>query len=154
MADRLLSSAQTVVTKFIFPAFWIGGFGAGTAMLWFADLQSKNGPPPPELKWLFLTVWIAGGSFILWLCSGLKKVTLRGDSLIVSNYLKEISIPLTMVEHVSENRWINIHPVTIRLRAPTEFGSEVTFMPKARLIGWTSHPVVAELRKAAKLPPE
>lgn len=52
---------------------------------------------------------------------------------------------------VTENLWIDIHPVTVHFRTPTEFGRTITFMPRM-LVLWMSHPVVQELRLAAGLP--
>src|SRR5262249_62361427 len=70
-------------------------------------------------------------------------------SLYVSNYLREIQVPLRQVAAVTENRWVNIHPVTIQFRSATEFGDRVVFMPRRRWFGWgRSHPVVAEIRHA------
>src|SRR5262249_31841465 len=85
-----------------------------------------------------------------WGCAGLKKVRLDHGSFYVSNYLREIAIPVGMIERVTENRWINIHPITIHFRCGTEFGDRITFMPKLRLFGsGSSHPVVAELMEEA-----
>lgn len=60
------------------------------------------------------------------------------------------SSPVAQIERVSENRLININPVTIHFRRPTEFGSSVTFMPRSRMLGLLSpHPVVGELELLA-----
>jgi len=68
--------------------------------------------------------------------------------LHVSNFRKEIVVPLTFIESVTENRWINVHPVTIHFRGETEFGRKISFMPKARMMFFrSSHPVVGELRR-------
>ena len=131
---------QTFIMKVVFPIAWITGFGLGTLLLWVNDLDDK---------WQFLFAWIAGTGFILWGCAGLKKVQLGYDRLYISNYLRQIEVPLHEIESVTENRWINLHPVTIHFRNPTEFGRKVTFMPTVRIFGWTSHPVVNELEVAA-----
>jgi len=71
-------------------------------------------------------------------------------ALYISNYAKEIAVPLANVAEVTENRWINIHPVTITFHSDTAFGSQIVFMPKTRWFGfWSSHPVVDEIRTAA-----
>ena len=151
MNRRTLSSAQTFLVKFVFPIVWISGFGLGTLALWAGAFNGSAGNGPPhEMKLQFLAMWIAGTAFILWCCAGLKKVRIDQDSLYISNFRKEIVVPLSSIGSVTENRWINIHPVTIHFRAPTEFGNKVTFMPKARFFGlWRSHPVIGELRGAA-----
>lgn len=101
------------------------------------------------MKWQFLAIWVVGSAFILWGCSRLKRVRVDESGLLVSNYLKEIRIPFDDILDVTENRWINIHPVTIHFRQSTPFGERVVFMPRVRLFAWTSHPVVGELRTLA-----
>jgi len=152
---RTLSSAQTFLMKFVFPVLWIGGFAAGTTAMFLAGEGQYDGagqPPPSEMKWIFLLVTLAGSAFIYWCCVRLKRVSIDGSSLVISNYLKEIVVPLRELERVSENRWINIHPVTLSFRRETDFGRSVVFMPRMRLFSFlSSHPVVEEIRTAARL---
>ena len=55
------------------------------------------------------------------------------------------------IVEVSENKWMNIRPVTIRLRNASEFGDKIVFMPKVNINWpWKDHPVLEELRKAAR----
>ena len=150
--QRDLSSAQTFSTKIIFPVLWIGSFGLGTVMMFIVNgsLHDKTGTPPPtEIKWIFLAAWAVGSTFIYWACVRLKRVRMDETSLYISNYLREVQVPLRQVDAVTENCWLNIHPVTITFRSATEFGDRVVFMPKVRWFGfWTPHPVVAEIEHA------
>jgi hypothetical protein len=149
---RTLSSAQTFMMKVILPVFWIGVFGAGMLILWLGAMQRSAGAGASSgMRWPVLMMWIAGTAFIVWSCARLKRVRIDREFLYVSNYRREIVVPLSAIEAVTENRWINIHPVTVRFRVPTEFGQSITFMPTARFWGWSSHPVVQELRDAAHL---
>jgi hypothetical protein len=149
---RTLSSAQTFIMKVVFPILWISGFGFGTASLWLDFMHGKNGAPPSsEMKFMFLIMWIAGTAFILWSCARLKRVRVDDKHIHVSNYRREISIPLSLIADVTEIRWINIHPVTIHFRQDTEFGRSITFMPPTRFFAlWSSHPVVAELTQLSR----
>jgi hypothetical protein len=80
--------------------------------------------------------------------------------IYISNYLKEISLPLSAIADVTENGLIHIFhsdPITVRFRRNTEFGEKITFVPvtsKRSLdfdpFGWTSHLVVDELRQLAR----
>ncbi len=130
---------MTFVMKFVFPALWIPGFGAGAIASFFAAA-------PPSRGRDFLFAWVAGSLFIWWACARLKKVRIDGSNLYVSNYLKEICVSADAVSDVTENHWLNIHPVTIHFSHDTPFGRSVIFMPKSRLIPFLSHPVVKELR--------
>jgi hypothetical protein len=150
LTTRTISSAQTFLMKFVFPTFWISIFGFGTLTLFLGGFRGPNNSPPPDgMKWSFLAGWILGTLFIYWACARLKKVRIDDSAIYVSNYLKEIRVPFDAIAEVTENRWINIHPVTIRLRSASEFGDRVTFMPKMRIFNWRSHPVVTELRELA-----
>jgi hypothetical protein len=151
MGISMLSSRLTFITKFIFPVFWVTVFGFGTVAMWAGQLTDRQGAPPPiEMKLSFLVAWIAGSVLISWTCTGLKEVRADDRSIYVSSYLKEISVPVGMIEDITENRWFSHRPVTIRFRCDTEFGRTITFMPKRQLMApWRSHPVVGELRRLA-----
>jgi hypothetical protein len=136
---RRLSSAQTFFTKIVFPVLWIVGFGTVTLFL----------RCPTATKVPFLAVWMLGSVLIYQWCVRLKRVSIDDSFLYVSNYLREVRVPLRDVVAVGENRWVNSHPVTITLRSVTEFGDRIVFMPKVRPFGlWSSHPVVAAIREA------
>ncbi len=151
---RTISSAQTFAMKVIFPTVWIGIFTAVTLVLFAAGDRFRDAagnPPPPATKWLLLLATAGGSAFIYWFCIRLKRVALDESMLYISNYQREISVPLRDVEEVTENRWINIHPVTVRFFRETEFGSAIVFMPKARWFAFfSSHPIVKELRAAVE----
>ena len=100
--------------------------------------------------WILLLVWIAGSAFLLWDSFRLKAVSVDENLLYVSNYLKEIAIPLSHIYDVTENIWLNTHPVSIYLKSPSEFGGRIVFMPKTRFLFFSSHPVVKELKQLAK----
>jgi hypothetical protein len=147
---KTISSRATLYFKLL-PVFWSSGFGLGTIGLWLEAFGGKNNDPAlHEMKYIFTAAW-AVGTASLWSCVAFKRVRIDATHLYVSNYLEEISIPFTNVKDVTENRWINIHPVTIHLKNANEFGDRITFMPKSRFFGWTSHPVVRELKKLAHI---
>lgn len=150
---RTISSAQTFLMKVIFPILWIGGFTAFTiaAFAGAIPVTDENGNPGgPGGKWTLLGVTVGGAAFIYWGCIRLKRVQVDDAMLYVSNYRDEIAVPLRNIVEVTENRWINIHPVTIHFSSETSFGSSVVFMPTVRWCGfWSSHPIVAELESLA-----
>jgi len=135
--------------KVIFPVVWIGGFASFTVAAFVGNVPIRDqygNPAGPEAKWALLAATVAGAAFIYWGGIRLKRVQVDGSMLYVSNYVEEIAVPLRDVTEVTENRWINIHPVTIHLHSETAFGSSITFMPTIRFFAfWSSHPIVAEL---------
>jgi hypothetical protein len=134
---------MTFWQKVVFPLVWI----SATPLFFLAAVHRV----PAQTDVMFLAGWIAGAIFIVWTCAGLKRVRIDSRLLHVSNYLREIAIPFDDIVDVTQNRWINIRPVTIHLRNATEFGSEITFMPRHDMLFWKMSPVVAELKALAGL---
>ncbi len=152
---RTISSALTFAYKVIFPPLWIGGFALATIFLFAGSgngfRDSAGNPLPPQMKWYFLLITVVGGSLIYRLLGRLKRVEVDDAALYVSNFAREIRVPLRDIEDVTENRWINIHPVTVHFFRETEFGASIVFMPEVRWFAFfSSHPIVAELREAAR----
>ena len=135
------SSIGTLVFKFFFPVFWIGGFGYGTVTLFLTN--------SPE-KWKFLLVLIIGSIFIAVICVSLKTVVIEDDNIIISNFLKRDVISISDISLVKENRFINTHPVYIHFKRETKFGKKVQFMPPPQISFFGSHPVVKQLRTLLK----
>lgn len=137
--------------KYVLPAIWVPMWGAATIASWLRELPGQDLlpelPPGLPIKWFMLITLILGiGSIYKW-CISLKYVLLRDDNLVVSNYLRETSVPLSEVARISENRWVNIRPITIYFRNETMFGKSATFMPRARwLFPWQTNPDLLELR--------
>ena len=136
-----ISSRLTFFQKYIFNIIWIGGFGYGTILTFY------NGIDP---KWIFLFLWIAGSSFGLWMLISLKYVSIDDNYLIISNYLKSTRVPLVDIEDVTENIFLNIHPVWITFKTQNMFGKKVMFMPKQKFLFFESHPIVDDLKYLAK----
>lgn len=133
--------------KFVFPAMWIPVFGFAVVMMFLGGIKSEDF----LAKWAFLFVWLVGIAIICWSCVRLKDVSVDENFLYVSNYFKEVSIPLSEIYDVTENVWVNIHPVTIHLKSPSDFGDKIVFMPKHRVFAFFgSHPVVNQLKKLAR----
>jgi hypothetical protein len=148
-ARRTISSSQTFFMKFIFPAIWVLIFGAGTFSTFLSSARS-NDPFIDSLNWIFLAAFLFGSSFIYWACIRLKRVRMDSEALYISNYREEIRVALRDISAVSENRWVNIHPITVEFCSDSAFGNRINFMPESRWWGWRSHPIVAELCEAAR----
>ena len=146
--NRQLSSQWTFFYKVVFPTIWIGGFGLGTVIMFISPDGWKVNPDVREIRWIFLLALIVGAVFIYWSCMRMKKVWLAQNSFIISNYLKEISVPLQQVERVSGSILMTPELVWVHFRRPTVFGERIVFMPKMRLLsGFSKHPIVEELHR-------
>jgi hypothetical protein len=143
---RQLSSGETLLVKLIFPLMWIGALGFLEVRTLFTKRENLGSNLGSLLIWLVVS-W-----FIYRTCVRLKKVSIDDHNLYVSNYFREIAIPLSYITQVTENVWINHEPVTIHLQFSTEFGDTIVFMPKTRMFHFFSeHPVVGELRRLTGL---
>jgi hypothetical protein len=152
-----LSSAWTFVLKYVFPGIWIPGFGLGVVAAFRnpGDVlyNGVRGAAPPSIGFEFLGMWVLASAFILWISVPLKRVR-RGDgALLVSNYITEWRVPFALVADVSQNRWVNVRPITIRLREDPGCGRKVVFMPPSRwrVLFWREDREVNELRSLAGL---
>jgi hypothetical protein len=68
--------------------------------------------------------------FCSWLMGFYKRLAVEGDTLYVSNYLKEVRIPLADVEKIDGPDLTSARAITLTLRCRSEFGGRVRFTPK------------------------
>jgi hypothetical protein len=136
-----LSSIFTIIYKVIFPTIWLGGFGIGT----IAILLSES-----RLDWGYVIILLIGFPLFYFFGFPLKSVEIDERYLYVSNYIKTVRVPFSQIEVVTESPFISIHPIWIKFKTPTEFGSKIIFIP---YFDWDSmsHPAVAKLRALARL---
>jgi hypothetical protein len=146
--NRQLSSRMTFFYKVVFPTIWIGGFASGSALMFLSPDAWNLNPHLRKVRWIFLLALIVGAGLIYWSCIRMKKVWLGQNSLIISNYLREITVPLQQVERVSGSILMSPELVWVHFRRATAFGNRIIFMPKLRLLsGFSQHPVVDDLRQ-------
>ena len=132
---RVISSAQTFITKFILPFVVIGVLAFGLRL-------AGNGVLP-----IFAPVGVLVALSIYWFYVRLKKVAIDSDGLVISNYVREVRVPWRDVVEVTGNRWEKTHQVTVTFNRDIGFGTSIVFMPKFRFL-WPGqeHPIAQELR--------
>lgn len=109
-----------------------------------------KGEFPLSVLLMFFVMLIGGAAAFYFTTGKYKKVSVDDRFLYVSNFLKEIKIPLSEIGDITEIKWVRGHPVTIHLRNESEFGRKITFTPKLRgLRFFSSDPVVEELKEMA-----
>jgi hypothetical protein len=105
------------------------------------------------LPMLIMPTFIAFGIFVMSrTIMRYKKVAVDDEFLYVSNYRKEIKIPVSKIEDVSQIKWFRTRPVTIYLKEDSEFGREIVFTPKlGGFQVFADNPVVKELKEKANI---
>ena len=152
--SRTLSSAWTLFYKLL-PVTLTGAFVLAVRKVQEArDLYSVTHSSTPPVDLLLLgVVMIAGIVVSVVLCAPLKRVRVGddGESLLISNYIREWTLPVGLIAEVTQHRWLKLRPITIHLRIDPGCGTRVAFMPPLRLNFrfWREDPEVEELRTLA-----
>lgn len=139
---RELSSKQTFFLKIILPIIF-GAFFAATLFLIIFRGQI--------VLVSVLLLMIFGMTAMYFTLMRYKKVSVDDDFLYISNYRKEIKIPVSEIAEVTEIKWVRTRPITIHLKTDSEFGRKIVFMPKFngfRIVA--DNPMIAELKALAK----
>jgi hypothetical protein len=140
-----------VVGKFIVPALWlVAGIAAS---IWYLRLPASDRPDPSfPIQWIVLVWWLIVGIVVLWTAKLIKKVTIDGKDLIVSNYFREVRIPFGNISRVSQSKALREKMVRIDFNIPTPFGRNIRFVPGMSFtLPWKEHPIVAELRGLSRI---
>ncbi len=130
--QRRISSLSTVYTKIISPLL----FPVWVLVLFY--LQPGDGLAGTVVMGVFF-IAVAGGFF--WLHFPLKRVKVDDDNLYISNYLKEITVPLGEIENVTEFILSEPRRVTIHFRNETEFGRKIVFLATYRSFRLSRRPI-------------
>ncbi len=154
---RTLSSAWTFFHKFLLPVVLTGAFAAAlrSALQARGVYSSRPAAAPPIDLILLGVVMLVGIAASVVFCAPLKRVRVSddGESLLVSNFLHEWTVPVGLISEVTQNRWLKLRPITIHLRIDPGCGTRVAFMPPLRLNFrfWREDPEVEELRVLASM---
>jgi hypothetical protein len=148
-----LSSSQTSFAKIVFPLMWVSALSyLIAAAILPVDFSSRTwGPSGPSTaaQVLVLLIFVLGIRGILRHFLPLKSVRMEDDVLYVSNLFREIAIPIASIRDVEEYSVYNTKRVRLRIEPPSEFGSQVIFIPKAQLLsGLTRESAVQRLQSA------
>ncbi|HMS39915.1 MAG TPA: hypothetical protein PKE69_06805 [Pyrinomonadaceae bacterium] len=143
---RELSSKQTFFLKIILPIFFTVIF---TAAILVIIVSSKKGEILPLII-IFPLIGLIGIFSMYFTVMRYKKVSVDERFLYVSNYRKEIKIPVSSIADVTETKWVRTRPITIHLKNDSEFGRKIIFTPKMNGFRiFADNPIVAELKESA-----
>ena len=142
---RVISAGDTFFAKFCVSSLLL----VGAVALLVQSCLLPSGPPDFghfALRTVRVLALIAASMTAVFFCGGLKRVTLSETSLKVSNYLREIVVPLNEVSSIDQIDGV-FYRVVIAFNGETAFGRRIDFSPQG-LSGPRPHPIVGELRAA------
>lgn len=144
---REISSKQTFFLKIILPFFFVALITTVT----FGIISSSPKGAVVTIVVLFPVIGLVGISAMYLTVMRYKKVSVDDEFLYVSNYRKEIKIPLWNIADAKEIKWIRTRPIAIYLKTDSEFGRKIVFMPKFNGFRvFADNPLIAELKKLVK----
>lgn len=148
-----ISSVWTFFAKFLFPLpFVIFSFSI-VFSAWFGNhLPTHIEISSSQMKYLSLYFPIIFIGVPVLLCGRLKRLRLDRENLYISNYFKEVVVPIANIKEVEEHLGLRLAPTRIYFRQATSFGSEIYFIPRDTFLPWRPSLVVAELRKSIGFP--
>lgn len=143
---RELSSKQTFLLKIILPICFIAILTAAISVIIFSSEKSEISP----VIIIFPLIGLLGIFSMYFTVMRYKKVSVDERFLYVSNYRKEIKIPVSNISDVTETKWIRTRPITIHLKTESEFGRKIVFTPKMNGFRvFADNPIIAELKESA-----
>jgi hypothetical protein len=144
---RRISSSQTFFHKRVFPIIWFGFIGFFLVIA--APAVARNQAPVMAL--LLPIVLLGFGYFLMrsLVFDLMDEVYLHGDGIIVRNKGEEDCFPVTNILNVDASTMTKPERITLTLRKPCRFGSDITFSPTFRFWPFSRHPIALELIQLA-----
>ncbi len=135
---------MTFLNKRIFPVVWFG-FLAIVTLLGAIGMAAKEKPQFALL--LFPAIMAVVGYLMMrsLVFDLVDEVWDDTNALIVINKGQKVRIPLTSIINVGYSNFSNFPRITLTLREPSTFGTDITFSPPTRLFALTKHPLASDL---------
>lgn len=140
---RVISSKDTFFYKIILPVFFLICAAVLPPAVYLYDRNNNS------VAAVFVFIFLLVSAALLFLMTKKnKKVSLDDNTLYVSNYRKEIAVPLANIEKIL---WFSdLRPTMIYLKTPSEFGKKINFFPNITATSGLN-PIVEELKELAKI---
>ena len=141
-SPQVISSGWTLAYKSLVPLLLVAASGLVLFTLFRSPTTTFLDVMTP------IVMLVAPTVLFCWQGVLLKQVRIDQDNLYVAGFFKEIAIPFTAVQYVSD---FHGSPVILRLKEKSEFGRTILFLGKwYPLLPWQSHPIVGQLTQLIK----
>jgi len=135
-----LSSHMSFACKFIVLPAIVGLFGYE----WISAAIDMG-----RVDWVEAGLWLLISAVFYATFGRLKRVRFDGTQLWVSNWRREIAIPVGDIIDVYQQKWLATSPVTLTFASRNGFGESVQYMPSFSFGMWGEDPEVTMLREIA-----
>jgi len=138
---RRISSGATFFYKWVFPIVWFGFLAVFAATAFFQGSQAA-------LPFLIAPIVMAVVGYLImktFVFDLADEVLDAGDALVVRRAGLEERIALADIMNVSYSQFVNPPRVTLSLRNPSTFGTQVSFCAPLRFLKFSPPPVIDEL---------
>lgn len=137
-----LSTSLTFIWKYLYTGFFILSFGLGTIL---AIMEGGDVA-------LIMVILFTGITYFLYFRLGrAKKVFMDSEYLYISNFFKEIKVPLKEISDVKDDSWSQLRPIVVHFKEETEFGDRIMFLGRMEaFLFFSDHPAANKLRSAIK----
>ena len=85
---------------------------------------------------IILVTWLLGTFFLIWYFFGFKTVQMDENKVYISDFFRTIEVNKSNIADITENVYLNHHPVIIHFKNPTEFGQKIVFIPTSRVFAY------------------
>lgn len=124
---RTLSTPLTPFWRALALAVILNVIASSVLTISTASLQRPFYGTSSVTVWALLGLNWSSSSLYLYLAYSLKKVSISGDTLFVSNYRKEIVIQVSQISRVSGPDWTGLRRITLQLHQSSAFGRKIIF---------------------------
>jgi len=121
-----ISSMRTIFYKFVEP---LVGVLIIVPLLFGGFFPSDI---PITIKFIFIAAGIGSTIAMLIFSWPLKKVTLEGETLLVSDYFQDTMVPISNINVVEESHAFQRRRIILHLKEPCQFGKRIIFIPKPK----------------------
>lgn len=129
-----LSSSITIFLKLFFPLFWLVFFGSLTVAMLISAPENLD-RSRPYFKWLWVSIFIGWSLVLYFTVFQLKRVEGNAEGIHMSNYFRNIFIPLKDIESFDETSFGPFLLVKVRFKRKTYFGKVNYFLASKTRFG-------------------
>lgn len=141
--QKLSSSLATAIFKVILPCVIIASLFMSAVNEFIVGRQNVDVSIFISSPYILLGILVFAASLLI--SFQIKEVSIDDETLVVSNYIRKTRIPVEQILEFSETHWIKPKMIMIKLKATSNAGSRIVFIPTLENHGRYNAPIVREM---------